>query len=72
MQKHNPKINLKETNEVPNLGFSLSNEKLINTGFKFLYNLDQNIKEIEKWSEQNLIKDLEHNTEKTCLSIEAN
>ena len=61
-KKHNPKINLKETNdEVPNLGFALSNEKLLNTGFKFLYNLDQNIKEmIEKWSEQNLIKDLEH------------
>ena len=27
-KKHNPKINLKETNdEVPNLGFSLSNTK---------------------------------------------
>ena len=61
-KKHNPKINLKETNdEVPNLGFALSNEKLLNTGFKFLYNLDQNLKEmIEKWSEQNLIKDLEY------------
>jgi len=61
-KKHNPKIILKETNdEVPNLGFSLSNKKLLNTGFEFLYNLDQNIKEmIEKWSEQNLIKDLEH------------
>ena len=61
-KKHNPKISLKETNdEIPNLGFSLSNKKLLNTGFKFLYNLDQNIKEmIEKWSEQNLIKDLEH------------
>ena len=61
-KKHNPKIELKETNdEVPNLGFSLSNKKLLNTGFKFLYNLDQNIKEmIEKWSKQNLIKDLEH------------
>ena len=33
----------------------------MNTGFKFLYNLDQNIKEmIQKWSKQNLIKDLEH------------
>ena len=41
---YNPKITLKETNdEVPNLGFSLSNKKLLNTGFKFLYNLDQNI-----------------------------
>ena len=61
-KKHNPKILLKETNdEVPNLGFSLSNKKLLNTGFKFLYNLDQNIKEmIQKWSKQNLIKDLEH------------
>ncbi len=61
-KKHNHKINLKETNdEVPNLGFSLSNKKLLNTGFEFLYNLDQNIKEmIEKWSKQNLIKDLEH------------
>ncbi len=61
-KKHNPKIILKETNdEVPNLGFSLSNEKLLKTGFEFLYNLDQNIKEmIEKWSEQDLIKELEH------------
>ena len=61
-KKHNPKIKLKETNdEVPNLGFSLSNKKLLNTGFEFLYNLDQNIKEmIKKWSKQDLIKDLEH------------
>ena len=61
-KKHNPKINLKETNdEVPNLGFSLSNKKLLKTGFEFLYNLNQNIKEmIEKWSKQDLIKDLEH------------
>ncbi len=61
-KKYNPKIVLKETNdEIPNLGFSLSNKKLLNTGFDFLYNLDQNIKEmILKWSNQNLIKDLEH------------
>ena len=61
-KKHNPQITLKETNdEVPNLGFSLSNKKLLNTGFEFLYNLDQNIEEmIKKWSKQNLIKDLEH------------
>ncbi len=61
-KKHNPKITLKETNdEVPNLGFSLSNQKLLNTGFEFLYNLNQNIKEmIHKWSKQNLIKDLEY------------
>ena len=61
-KKHNPKVKLRETNdEIPNLGFSLSNKKLLNTGFKFLYNLDQNISEmINKWSKQNLIKDLEH------------
>ena len=61
-KKHNPKITLKETNdEVPNLGFSLSNKKILKTGFEFLYNIDQNIKEmIQKWSKQNLIKDLEH------------
>ena len=61
-KKHNPKITLRETNdEIPNLGFSLSNEKILNTGFKFLYALDKSIKEmITKWSQQDLIKDLEH------------
>jgi len=61
-KKHNPKISLKETNdEVPNMGFSLSNKKILNTGFKFLYGLDESIKDmISKWSKQNLIKDLEH------------
>ena len=61
-KKYNPKITLKETNdEVPNLGFSLSNKKLLNVGFEFLYNLEQNIKEmIHKWSKQDLITDLEH------------
>ena len=61
-KKYNPKTVLRETNdEIPNLGFSLSNKKLLNTGFKFLYGLDESIKEmITKWSKQNLIKDLEH------------
>ena len=61
-KKHNPKIDLRETNdEIPNLGFSLSNKKLLKTGFEFLYNLDQNIKEmIEKWSEQKITNELEH------------
>jgi len=46
-KKYNPKITLKETNdEIPNLGFSLSNKKILNTGFKFLYNLDESIKEM--------------------------
>jgi len=61
-KKHNPKIILKETNdEVPNLGFSLSNKKVLKTGFKFLYNLDESVKEmISKWSKLTLPKDLEH------------
>jgi len=61
-KKYNPKITLKETNdEVPNLGFSLSNKKLLKLGFKFLYALDESIKEmIEKWAKQNMIQDLEH------------
>ena len=61
-KKYNPKVILQETNdEVPNLGFSLSNKKILKTGFKFLYSLEQSIQEmIMKWSKQNLIKDLEH------------
>ena len=61
-KKYNPKVNLRETNdEIPNLGFSLSNKKILESGFKFLYNLDESIKEmIIKWSKQDLIKDLEH------------
>tara|TARA_Y100000590_G_scaffold20563_1_gene23976 strand:+ start:43 stop:2589 length:2547 start_codon:yes stop_codon:yes gene_type:complete len=61
-KKYNPKINLKETNdEIPNLGFSLSNNKILKTGFKFLYNLDESIKEmIFKWSKLKIPEDLEH------------
>ena len=60
-KKYNPKIILKETNdEIPNLGFSLSNKKIFKTGFNFLYNLDKNIEEmIKKWSKQDLVNDLE-------------
>jgi nucleoside-diphosphate-sugar epimerase len=61
-KKHNSKITLRETNdEIPNLGFSLSNKKILDTGFKFLYSLDESIKDmIKKWSKQDLIKDLEY------------
>jgi len=61
-KKYNPKINLKETNdEIPNLGFTLSNKKILKTGFKFLYNLEESIKEmIFKWSKLIVAKDLEH------------
>ena len=61
-KKYNPKITLKATNdEVPNLGFSLSNNKILKTGFKFLYNLDESIKEmIFKWSKLFITENLEH------------
>ena len=61
-KKYNSKLKLRETNdEIPNLGFSLSNKKLLNTGFKFLYRLDNSIGEmISKWSKQNIRKDLEY------------
>ena len=61
-KKYNPRVVLRETNnEIPNLGFSLSNEKILKTGFKFLYALDESIKEMmTKWSKQKIIKDLEH------------
>ncbi len=61
-KKYNPKIILRETNdEIPNLGFSLSNKKILKVGFKFLYNLDESIGEmITKWSKQDLIQKLEY------------
>jgi len=71
-KKHNPKVTLRETNdEIPNLGFSLSNKKILNTGFKFLYNLNQNIQEmITKWSAQNLVTDLEYVKDGSNLFID--
>ena len=60
-KKFNNKLELESTNdEIPNLGYTLSNKKLLQTGFKFLYSLEENIKEmIFKWSKKDLIKDLE-------------
>ena len=61
-KKFNSKVEIIKTNDkVPNPGYSLSNKKLLNTGFKFLYALEESIKDmIFKWSKQNLIKDLEY------------
>ena len=54
-KKINPKINIIETkDEIPNPGYSISNKKLLSTGFKFLYGLEESIKEMfEKWSTDN-------------------
>ena len=58
----NPKVSIVELNKsVPNLGYTLSNKKLLSTGFKFLYSLEKSIKEmIEKWSNHNVNKELEY------------
>ena len=60
-KKNNPKVELRETNdETPNLGYTLSNKKLLKTGFKFLYNLEESIKEmIHKWSKKKINQNLE-------------
>ena len=61
-KKFNPNTKIIRTNDkVPNPGYSLSNNKLLKTGFKFLYNIDQSIKEmIYNWSKKDLVKDLEY------------
>ena len=61
-KKINPKLKLIETNdEIPNKGYTLSNKKILSTGFKFLYDLETCIKEmIEKWSFEKFDKNLEY------------
>jgi len=61
-KKYNNEVTIKETDdEIPNLGYTLSNKKLLNTGFKFLYSLDGCISEmIQKWSFVKNEKDLEY------------
>jgi nucleoside-diphosphate-sugar epimerase/2-polyprenyl-3-methyl-5-hydroxy-6-metoxy-1,4-benzoquinol methylase len=61
-KKINPEIKIVETNdEIPNLGYTLSNKKIKKTGFKFLYNLDESLKEmIVSWKNKKKIVDLEY------------
>jgi len=63
-KKYNPKVKIKITDdEIPNLGYTLSNKKLLKTGFRFLYNLEECISEmIQKWSYENNEKDIEYKT----------
>ena len=51
-KKNNSKVKLLSTkDETPNLGYTLSNKKLLNTGFKFNRNLEDTISEmIKKWT----------------------
>lgn len=61
-KKINPKIKIIETNdEIPNKGYTLSNKKLLDTGFEFVNNLENCIEEmINKWSFEKFDKDLEY------------
>jgi nucleoside-diphosphate-sugar epimerase/dTDP-4-dehydrorhamnose 3,5-epimerase-like enzyme len=61
-KKYNPKIELIDTNdEVPNLGYTLSNKKLLSTGFSFLHDIDTSIKEmIYNWSKKDVPSDRWH------------
>jgi nucleoside-diphosphate-sugar epimerase len=58
----NPKLNIIETDdEIPNLGHTISNKKLLATGFEFRYNIRDCIKEmIEKWSVKEINPDKEN------------
>ena len=61
-KKINPRVRIIKTEDaIPNLGYALSNKKLLSKGFKFLYSLEESIKEmILKWSHQKITKNLEH------------
>lgn len=61
-KKINPNLQIVETNdEIPNLGYTISNKKLLSTGFSFLYNLEDSLKEmIENWSKRKVLPDLEY------------
>ena len=58
----NPSLTLIETDDaIPNLGYTMSNKKLLDTGFKFRYNLKENLTEmINNWSECDIQPDLEY------------
>jgi nucleoside-diphosphate-sugar epimerase/2-polyprenyl-3-methyl-5-hydroxy-6-metoxy-1,4-benzoquinol methylase len=61
-KKINKKILITTTKDkIPNPGYTLSNKKLLSTGFKFLYGLEESIKEmINKWSMNETSLELEY------------
>ena len=61
-QECNSSIKVTETeDEIPNLGYTISNKKLLSTGFEFLCDIKTCIKEmINNWSKKNICPDLEY------------
>jgi hypothetical protein len=61
-KKFNPELKIIETeDEVPNKGYTLSNKKLLDTGFEFINNLEKCLEEmILKWSFKKFDKGLEY------------
>jgi quercetin dioxygenase-like cupin family protein len=61
-KKINPKLEIVSTDdEIPNLGYTISNKKLLATGFKFRGDLETSITEmISKWSDRNIRPELEY------------
>jgi len=61
-KKVKPDLNIVSTNdEIPNLGYTLSNKKLLSTGFKFLYNIEDSVKEmINNWTPRKKPDELEY------------
>ena len=61
-KKINPKVKINYVKkEVPNKGYTLSNKKILTTGFRFLYNLEDSIKEmIKNWRFENAQTELEY------------
>lgn len=61
-QKANPNVRIVSTkDEIPNLGYTLSNKKLLKTGFKFFYNIENCINEMVRlWSERKQPEALEY------------
>lgn len=53
-KEFNPKLEIEPTSdEIPNLGYTLSNEKMLRTGFELKYNIRDEIGDmIRKWSNQ--------------------
>jgi len=58
----NPNLNLIKTDdEIPNLGYTISNKKLLETGFEFRYDLKQCLTEmITNWSKRDIRPELEY------------